>query len=93
MSKTRPLEKLSLAAQLEADDKVFVWYSGHGLSNETGATLLVTQPELSDVDEDVEVVDGLWLEDTVYEIFEPVKCIEDTHAWQFMWQTRCHIIS
>ena len=60
-----------LAAQLEADDKVLLWYAGHGYSDETGATLLVTQPELSDVDEDVEVVDGLWLEDTVYDIFEP----------------------
>ena len=60
-----------LAAKLEEDDNVLLWYSGHGFGDETGATLLVTQPKPSVLDDDMEDVDGLWLEDTVYEIFEP----------------------
>ena len=60
-----------LAAKLEFNDKIFVWYSGHGFSVESGATLLLTKPEQSDDCDDDGRVEGLWLEDTIYDIFEP----------------------
>ena len=65
-----------LAEKLEFNDKVFVWYSGHGLSDEGGSTLLLTKKaEPSDGCDAVEGVEGLWLEDTVYEIFEPKRLL------------------
>ena len=47
-----------LAEELEFNDKVFLWYSGHATSDERGLTRLHAGD------------DGLCLEDTVYEIFE-----------------------
>ena len=66
-----------VVSKLSVTGNLFVWYSGHAygmLHKGEGWTLIVPEADVQGSDEDsVEVVEGLWLEETLFDIVERRK--------------------
>ena len=58
-----------IGSRMKSNDKVLLWYSGHG-HEENGETLVLGKTEKDSEDDSLKSTDSLWLEDTLFGLTE-----------------------